>query len=240
MTPAALLVLARCSGFMFRAPGFSHPNVPPIVRAGLALFLTVTIAPAVKPLHEPAGYVLIAAIAAEAALGAAIGFAAGILYDGAYAGGRALDDYVGIRGSVPRAQVYAASAFGRVWSTLFTAGFFLLGGYRMAITAFSRSFSSVPPGSFPSPHQWYSYALTLPVTIIQAALLVAGPAIALAFATHITLGALMRVIPRFATFTLSFPVVFCMALLATFAAIPLLLEISGSPWLGALPLLTTH
>jgi flagellar biosynthetic protein FliR len=123
MTATALLVFARCAGFVFRAPGLSHPAVPAPVRAGLALALTIAVLPAASA-RAGSGIVFISAVALELAIGAAIGIAASILYDGAYAGGRALDDYVGIRGSVPNAQVYAASGFGRIWSLVFTAGFF--------------------------------------------------------------------------------------------------------------------
>lgn len=231
MTAAALLVFARCAGFTFRAPGFSHPSVPPMVRAGLALVLAIALLPAVQHVRAPEGAAFVLAIAGDAGIGAAIGFAASVLYDGAYAGGRALDDYVGIRGSVPNAQVFAAAGFGRIWSLVFTAGFFLLGGYRVLILAFARSFESVPPGSAVSVHDLYGYAVALPVSIVEAALLVAGPAIALVFVAQLTLGALTRVIPRFASFTLSFPIVFAMALIATIAAVPLLLGASAIPWL---------
>jgi flagellar biosynthesis protein FliR len=153
------------------------------------------------------------------------------LYDGAYAGGRALDDYVGIRGSVPGAQFFAASGFGRVWSMVFTAGFFLLGAYRVVIYAFSRSFESVPPGGIPATHALFQYAIALPASIMEAALLVAGPAIALVFVVQLTLGALTRVIPRFASFTLSFPIVFAVAIIATVLAVPMLFTTSATPWL---------
>jgi flagellar biosynthetic protein FliR len=228
---SALLVFARCAGFVFRAPGFSHPVVPHAVRAGLALVLSIAVAPAVRSARVPDGAAFAVAIGLEAAIGAAIGFAASILYDGAYAGGRALDDYVGIRGSVPGAHIFAASGFGRVWSLVFTAGFFLLGGYRVVLLAFARSFDRLPPGTTPSSHGLYAYAVALPVSIIEAALLVAGPAIAIAFVGHITLGALARVIPRFAAFTLSFPIVFALALAATLFAIPFLFSQSGAPWI---------
>ncbi len=231
MSAATLLVFARCAGFVFRAPGFSHPSVPHIVRAGLALLLTIAVAPAARAARAPDGAALVAALAMEAAIGAAIGLSASILYDGAYAGGRALDDYAGIRGSVPNAQIFAASGFGRVWSLVFTAGYFLLGGYRLAILAVARSFESLPPGVAPSAHAWYSYAITLPASIVEAALLVAGPAIALCFVAQVTLGALARVIPRFAAFTLSFPIVFGTAVLATLIAIPVLFSQSAIPWL---------
>ncbi|HET9095285.1 MAG TPA: flagellar biosynthetic protein FliR [Candidatus Baltobacteraceae bacterium] len=231
MSGTALLVFARCAGFIFRAPGFSHPSVPPMVRAGLALVLAIALVPAVQGVRAPEGMAFVFAAATDFGIGAAIGIAASVLYDGAYAGGRALDDYVGIRGSVPNAQIFAGAGFGRIWSLVFTAGFFLLGGYRVLILAFARSFESVPPGGAVSAHALYAYAIALPVTIIEAALLVAGPAIALVFVAQLTLGALTRVIPRFASFTLSFPIVFATALVATIVAVPLLLGQSAVPWL---------
>jgi flagellar biosynthesis protein FliR len=229
MTATGWLVFARCAGFVFRAPGLSHPAVPAPVRAGLAMTLAMAVLPSV---HAAAGgTVLVAAAALELAIGAAIGIAASILYDGAYAGGRALDDYVGIRGSVPNAQVYAASGFGRMWSLVFTAGFFLLGGYRIAILAFAHTFEVFPAGRVPDAHELYAYAVMLPAGVIEAALLVAGPAIALVFVAQCALGSLARVTPRFAGFTLTFPVMFGAALLATIATIPVLFERSAVPWL---------
>ena len=47
------------------------------------------------------------------------------LYDGAYAGGRAVDDYVGVKAIAPSVQLVAPSGFGRIWSLAFTGGFFL-------------------------------------------------------------------------------------------------------------------
>ncbi len=202
-----------------------------MVRAGFALMLAVLLVPAVHAVRTPDGIALVFAAAGECGIGAAIGIAASVLYDGAYAGGRALDDYVGIRGSVPNAQIFAGAGFGRIWSLVFTAGFFLLGGYRIVIIAFCNSFESVPPGAAVSGHALYAYAVALPVSIVEAALLVAAPAIALAFVAQLTLGALTRVIPRFASFTLSFPIVFGAALIATIVAVPLLFGQSAVPWL---------
>lgn len=231
MTAAALLVFARCAGFVFRAPGLSHPAVPAPVRAGLALALTMAVLPAAASARAGSGIMFISAVALELAIGAAIGIAASILYDGAYAGGRALDDYVGIRGSVPNAQVYAASGFGRIWSLVFTAGFFLLGGYRIAILAFAHTFDVFPVGSVPHSRDVYAFALMLPQGIVEAALLVAGPAIALVFVAQLALGSLARVTPRFSGFTLTFPIMFGAALLATIAGVPALFGQSAIPWL---------
>ncbi len=114
MSDAFLLTFARCAGFVFRAPGFSHPDVPPPVRAGFAFTLAFALNAHAAPVgarRSRAGSRLRSR--RETLIGAAIGIAASMLYDGAFAGGRALDDYVGIRASVPSANVDAGAGFGR-------------------------------------------------------------------------------------------------------------------------------
>ena len=231
MNAAALLVFARCAGFVFRAPGFSHPSVPPAVRAGLALVLAMGLAPAVHLAQPYSGLSFVFALATEVAIGAAIGIGASVLYDGAYAGGRALDDYVGIRGSVPSASIAPSSGFGRIWSLTFLAAFFLLDGYQVVIQVFADGFAHLPPGALLLQPRWSAFALWLPVLILKAALLIAGPAIALVFVMQFALGALSRAIPRFQSFTLSFPVIFGTALLATALMVPLFFGFAGHPWL---------
>jgi len=232
VSAAALLVLARCAGFVSRAPGFSHPSVPHAVRAGLALFLTIAIAPGVhaRPLD---GFALLVAFVIEFLLGSAIGLGASLLYDGAYAGGRMLDDYVGVKAIAPNVQLVAPSGFGRVWSIAFTGGYFLCGAYRIVLLAFAQSFVRVAPGAPFDPHAWLLFAATLASTIVLVALAVAAPSIALAFVVQIALAALSRTIPRFAGFSLSFPLVFGAVLLVTALSIPLLAARAAHPILLA-------
>lgn len=226
------LVFARCAGFVLRAPGFSHPAVPPPVRAGFALMLALACCAAragARPApKEPA--VLVAALAAECALGASLGVAASMLYDGAYSGGRMLDDYVGIRASVPSAGIGAGAGFGRLWSLAFSAGFFVLGGYRLALDAFARTFDAVPPGALLEPGSLRAFALALPATLLRAALLVAGPAVAVALIAQIALAGVARLAPRLQTFALSFPVVFGCVLVVTLLAFAAVLPRAAEPW----------
>jgi flagellar biosynthetic protein FliR len=230
MSDGELLVLARCAGFTFRAPGFSHPSVPPPLRAGFAYVLSLAFARAYAPHGSfTGGFVL--ALAAETLVGAAVGTAASLLYDGAYAGGRALDDYVGIRASVPSADVAAAAGFGRLWSLAFAAAFFTFGGYRVALTAFGELFRSLPPGVLVAAPSLRLFALTLPATLLRAALFVAGPAIGLALVAQGGLAVAGRLVPRLSTFALAFPVVFALVLLATLAALPVALRAAAEPWM---------
>jgi flagellar biosynthetic protein FliR len=228
-------VFARCLGVVFRTPGLSHPSVPAPLRAGFAYAVSSAFALRYRDSTSAFGAALVPALLVEISLGAAIGIAASALYDGAYSGGRLVDDYVGIRISVPTAGVVAGAGFGRLWSLAFTAMFFVLGGYAVVFLAIDRSFMLLPPGTVLAAH-WAPFAVTLPATLLSSALIVAGPAIAIAFVAQLALAALGRIVPRFGTFPLTFPIVLGCALLATIAALPIVLPIAGRPILDMAPL----
>jgi flagellar biosynthesis protein FliR len=234
-----LLVFARSAGLVARAPGFSHPSVPAVARAGFALALALAVTPSVAPVRGLGLVALAFAAASDLAVGAAIGFGASLLYDGAYFAGRTIDDYLGVRGSVPGANVTSAQAFGRLWSSVFLAAFVLLDGWVPVVRAFADSFGHVAPGGMVAAHAWMRYALALPETILRAAFVVAAPAIAVAALLQLSLAAVTRVVPRFSSFTLAFPAVFAGALLVTLATVPLLAPLGARPWLvlpwGAAP-----
>jgi flagellar biosynthetic protein FliR len=230
MTQTALLVFARSAGMVFRAPGFSHPSVPAPVRAGVALALAFAVAPGVRDVSFD-GAMFAFAVAGETLIGAAIGTGASLLYDGAYYAGRLIDDYVGVRGSVPNAAVTSAQAFGRLWSSVFLAGFFLLDGYVPVIRAFTESFSAIAPGGAIASGALATFAVALPVTIVRAALLIAAPALAAALTVQVALAAVTRVVPRLGGFSLAFPVVFAVAIVVALSSIPLFAPLAAHPWL---------
>ncbi len=218
----ALLVFARCAGFVFRAPGLSHPSVPAALRAGFAVLLTEAVwgraASEVPRVNDAA---LIAALLVEFLLGSAIGMAASLVYDAAYAGGRIVDDYVGVKALAPTLQLVAPSGFGRVWSLAFTGAFFLSGAYRPMVEGFAETFSRVPVGSALQAGEWAAFVAAFATTIVAIALQVAAPAIGVAFVIQVALGALSRVVPRFGSFTLAFPLAFGAALVVTAIAAPI-------------------
>ena len=240
MSDSDLLLFARCAGFAFRAPGFSHPSVPPPLRAGFAFVLSRVLAHGVAPSARVSAGGFVSALVAETLLGAGIGIAASMLYDGAFAGGRALDDYVGIRSSVPSANVAAGAGFGRLWSLAFTTGFFVLGGDRVALAGFAQTVATLPPGALAASRDVSTFAVALPQTLLRAAIFVAGPAIAIALVAQVGLAIVARLVPRFSTFTLAFPVVFACVLVATVAALPFLLGAAARPWWDLRPLHAAH
>ncbi|HTW83730.1 MAG TPA: flagellar biosynthetic protein FliR [Candidatus Sulfotelmatobacter sp.] len=231
MTQTGLLVFARAAGMVARAPAFSHPSVPPMVRAGMAFALALVVAPHVVPVGRLDLAAFTLAIVGDFALGAAIGFGASLLYDAAYFAGRTIDDYLGVHGSVPNASVTSSQAFGRLWSYGFLAAFVLLDGWVPVVDAFAGSFAHVRAGAIVAPDAWLRFALALPATTLRAAFAIAAPAIAIAAALQLALAAVTRVVPRLASFTLAFPVVFGAALLVAVVLVPLLAPLGARPWL---------
>jgi len=235
VTPHDALVFARCLGFVLRSPGFSHPSVPVPLRVAFAYVLALACSRGHASSLSASWLGIVPSLLVELAFGSAIGVAASALYDGAYSGGRAVDDYVGIRISVPTAGLVAGAGFGRLWSLGFTAAFFALGGDVVVLRAFDDSLGVLPPGAAMG-GGLAAIAISVPEAVLRAALFVAGPAIALGFTAQVALAAIGRVVPRFGTFPLSFPVVLGCALLATVTTLPIALLAAGRPWLDLSPL----
>lgn len=195
--------------------------MPAPLRAGFALLLAMAVAPGVPAaVPDRAGAALAVALAGEFLIGGALGMAASLLYDAAYAGGRVVDDYVGVRAIAPSQQLVAPSGFGRVWSLALTGAFFLTGAYRLTLAGFAQSFARMPPGSALDPPAWGAFVAHFATAFADVALQLAAPAIGLAFVVQIALGALSRVVPRFGSFTLAFPLAFAAAIVMTALAVP--------------------
>lgn len=232
MTPLAALVFARCVGFVARAPGFSHASVPVAVRAALAFVLAIGLVPALGgqtlALYGGPFYL---ALGFELLLGAAIGFGASLLYEGAAAGGRILDDYVGIQVANPVATAGQGQSFQQLWGLGFIAAFFMLDGYQLVLLALADSFHALPPGGAFALPGLRDLALAIPTLVVRAAILVAGASLALGLVANLALGAISRIIPRFNNFTLTFPIVFAAVLLASLVTLPTVLQQAGQPWI---------
>ena len=228
-------VFARIAGVMFRAPGFAHPAVPAVVRVSFAFMLALAVAPTIPPYHRVDAMAFVLVAAGEFALGSAIGLGATLLYDGAYYAGRLIDDYVGVRGGIPTATVTSSQGFARIWSALFLAGLFTLGGWKAIVTTLALSFTVVPPGAPIGDLGWGAYALGLVATIVGIAVAFALPALAAAALAQAASAIVMRLVPRLTSITLAAPFAFAAALVVMALGLPFVLEQAASapivlPW----------
>jgi flagellar biosynthesis protein FliR len=123
----------------------------------------------------------------------------------------------------------APSGFGRVWSLAFTGAFFLTGAYRLALLGFAQSFQRIPVETSLPIGSWAAFSSAFAANFFLVALQVAAPAVGLAFVVQVALGSLSRVIPRFGSFTLFFPLAYAAALVATAIVVPLAAEHAPRP-----------
>jgi flagellar biosynthetic protein FliR len=166
----------------------------------------------------------------ELLIGAAMGLLSSVLYDGAYAAGRFVDDYLGVKTAMPAAAVAAGAEFGRLWSNAFLVVCVLTGGLEHLIILFMTSFRTLPLGYFPEPEQWLTYAIALPTLLVQAGILISGPMVSCVLLAQVSIAALGRVVPKLSTFALSFPIAYAVAIGVTTAALPVLLPLAAHPW----------
>lgn len=227
MSVTLWLVFARAIGFFSRAPGLSRQSVPPQIRVGLAFVLAVAVAPSVPHVRATDALVLLGALLGETLVGLLFGAAATLAAEAAAGAGRILDDFVGLRASIPQIAV-APPGLGALWTLVFTAGFFALGGVDVLVSAFAHSFDLVPAGMAPAAGVLRKTGLGFGTAFARLALDLAAPAICVALCIHLGLATLVRVVPRFAHLSLAYPVAYAGVLLAAFLSLSTLRELASA------------
>jgi len=225
----AIMLASRALGFFSKIPGTAHPSTPKMLRIILSLAFAsgASTMPQIRVQRCPQDLSLILACISEYALGYMIGATVAILCDGAYAGGRLIDDYLGIRSTIPTATVASGAEFGRLWSLAMLVGFMMCGGIERAIVLFVHTLSFFPLTVSLDSKEFVHFAIYLVRGIVVSGLLVVGPAITLAFLVQIGLAVLSRLLPRLSTFMLSFPIVYSLALVVTIADISKCIPFAG-------------
>ena len=219
------LAFARALGFFARAPGLSRQNVPMMMRAGFAFAVALAIAPSLPRNVARDPQTLLLLVAGELAVGAAFGLTATLVAEAAGAAARILDDYVGLRASVPNLNV-APAGLGGLWTLAFTAAFFALGGFDAMVLAFARTFSFVQPGALIAGDTLRHIGLSSGVRFASLTLQLASPPLCIALCVHLGAGALTRVVPRFSHLSVGYPAAFAAVLLAAFASLGALRDLA--------------
>jgi flagellar biosynthetic protein FliR len=146
-----LQVLARFSSLVAIAPVFGARQIPPQVKVGLTLVLSVALTPLVASSFPHAGipgnmYDMISTLVLQAAVGLIMGFVASLVLSAFQIGGSLLDLQVGFTMAQtfnPNENETAAplNQFQYYYALLL---FLLANGHHLVITALARSFAMLP------------------------------------------------------------------------------------------------
>src|ERR1700691_3946334 len=146
-----MIALARVSGLLVIAPFFGSISIPPRVKGGLALLLTVFVAPLVSvPAGAPGAADIAWILASEFGIGFILGFTLQLFFDGALLAGQACGVQMGY--SLASLLNPDSQADSTVLSTLFQLIVVLLfiqfSVPHWLLRGLARSFEYLPPGHF--------------------------------------------------------------------------------------------
>lgn len=229
-----LLVLARVGGIMFVAPIFSEMVVPVKLRVVLSFAIALAVAGRlVQPLGMPMDVLMLAlAGAGELAIGAAVGYAARLVFVGVELGAMHVSQQMG----VGLAEVYdaqaddSAGAARRLFVMLSLVLFLAIGGHRQLLSAVMRTFDTLPLGGFLSTPTLLGVSMVLLDACFALALKVAAPVLIALLLATVALGLLQRTVPQMHVFSTGFPIRAMLGLVVLAASLAALGPILESAW----------
>ena len=212
----AILVLARTLGLVATAPVLAAPGLEPRFRLLLAVALAALIAPVVGPgMASPLGWSLIAlACVGEAVVGAALGWAAGLVI----AGARQAGEVVGAQAGLSAAALFDPDAgdgltpMGHLYGLVALGVFLTLDGPLMLVRALVESYEAMPAGGLAMSSDLADVAFGHVGSALTLAVRASAPvAIALTMA-GVALGLIGRAAPSLPMATMALPVRYALGL----------------------------
>ena len=219
------LVLGRVAGVVGFAPVLGGGNVPRAVKAGLALSITLLLAPhAALPSLRGGLVELAVAIGGEVLVGALVGFVIVALFAAVQLAGQSIGIQMGFAAAsqfdpTSQSSSVVVAQFQFVVATLL---FFALDGHHRAIEALAASFTRVPLLHAEFSGGVMELIFDLTAAVFVAAVSIATPVIVAMLLTNLGLGILARTLPQMNVFMVAFPLQITVGLMGIGLTLPLL------------------
>ena len=219
---ATTLAFFRIGGLMVIAPMFSARTIPRMVRAALAVLLTVLLVPALPPV-PPTMIIGPAELGAELIVGLGIGFGAAAMIGGAELAGDVLAVQTGLSGGTALDPLtgQGTGVLGQLLGLFVLLLLLVTDGHLALIEALAASYTIVPVGwSFDLVGGVLELARTMGLLFSQG-LQFAAPIIASVTVGYMALGVLARTSPQLNMLAVAFPLQIGLGLLVLGASLPL-------------------
>ena len=229
---AVLLGSVRAAAWLTLCPPFSTRGIPAPVKALLSVAIAVPLTPRLTPQVPPSmsAAVLLATAAEQVAIGMALGFVTALLFAAVQSAGNLLDLFGGfsLAFTLDPFGFQGNAVFGRFYNITATALLFGTDAHQLVLRGFTLSYRAVPLDGMLSLTALSRTISTGAGQMFVAALQIAGPLIAVLFATDIALGLLSRAAPALNPFNLGFPAKILLTLLIMGSAFVLLPSVVSS------------
>lgn len=224
------LVLLRVSGIFAAAPVFASARVPTLVKAGLAVLVSLIVMPLVMPEAGHAAAETLGAYAGQAVgellLGLSVGFVASMVFAGVQLAGQIIDIQMGFSmvSVVDPGSGAQMTVVGQMKYLLATLIFLAVNGHHVVLSGVMHSFDLVRIGT-------PSFSPELVAVIVRhfrdlfvVAVKVALPAAGAVFLVEAGLGVISKMVPQMNALISGFPLRIGAALIALGLSLPAVLS----------------
>ncbi|MFB3890493.1 MAG: flagellar biosynthetic protein FliR [Phycisphaerae bacterium] len=229
-----LLAIARMAGIFLVAPVFSHTAVPVRLRLFMAVVAAVAVAgrlgATARAPADASG--LLAAAALELMIGAAVGYAARLVFAGVEMGAAYIGQQMGvglIEALNPLVEEDSGAAR-RLYEMLTIVVFLAIGGHRVLLSGLLATFDAAPLASGWSASSLLDTVTGLLWASFALALKTASPVLIALILATVAMGLVQRSVPQLNIFSVGFPVYTMLGLLALAAALAVVTPLVKSAW----------
>lgn len=205
-----VMALARITPLFLLAPVFSSRQIPSQAKAVIAVALAIGITPAADPgtALEGGTFDLLAMLAVEILVGAAIAFAIVAVTAALEVAGTFLDFVVGFSfgAQIDPLSGNQNAVLARLYGLIGVIVFITIGGDEWVIRGIARSYELVPIGATPDVNLLIAGADRTFAGIFTSALQIAAPVMLALTLTDVGFGLVSRVVPSLNVFAVGLPI----------------------------------
>ncbi len=214
-----ILIFARTSAVVAFAPLFGAKNIPGTMKAMIAFSLSIVFTGILAPLDVPpseSNMELMLQLAGEVTIGAAIGFAASIVFEVIIFAGYIIDYMIGFGFiSIVDPQSGASiSLFAFFYSFFGLLLFLSMDGHHILIEAMVRGYELIPPFTIGMHEQSLRFFIRLTSAIFYTGFQMSGPIFIVMFMIDFTLGMIGKTVPQLQILVVGFPIKISLGLIA--------------------------
>ncbi|MDY6941629.1 MAG: flagellar biosynthetic protein FliR [Pseudomonadota bacterium] len=213
----------RITGLLLVAPIFSAAFIPIRVRLGLAVALTVVIAPMLpssQPSYSDSVWVLM--IVQQLMLGVAMGFVVQLVFNAIVIGGQAIAMSMGLgfAFSIDQQNGVSVPVLSQFYLMIGTLLFLALNGHLILIRVLAESFQVLPVTAMALTKEGLWLIVTFGARMFSGAVQIALPALAAILIVNLAFGITSRAAPTLNLFAVGFPVSMLLGFLVLMWSIP--------------------
>ncbi len=203
-----LLVMGRVTGLCLIAPVFSSTVVPPRVRVGLIVLLTMVLAPLAHGTVDPLTAPGMAAIAGQILVGAAVGFVLRLVFEAVALGGELVSQAMSLGfASIADPQTGASSTvLSQFYLLLVTLLFVVMDGHLRLIALLAEGMQSLPMDQVALTGNGLYAVVGFVAELFAGGVRVALPAMTSLLVVNIGFAAISRAAPSMNLFAVGFPI----------------------------------